>query len=47
MFSLEYAVMIIVLVAALFAMAAYLRRAISGKMRESADTFGYGRQYAP
>lgn len=47
MFSLEYAVLIAILVAALLGMSVYIKRAICGKMRGSADTFGYGRQYAP
>jgi len=47
MLSLEYAVFIVILIAALVAMAVYMRRAICGKMRESGDTFGYGRQYVP
>ncbi len=47
MLSLEYAVVITILIAALLAMSVYIRRAICGKLRESGDTFGYGRQYAP
>ena len=42
---LEYAILISVLLLALFAMQNYLRRAISSKWREAADTFGGGRQY--
>jgi len=47
MLSLEYAVFMVILIAALLALSIYIRRAICGKMRESGDTFGYGRQYAP
>ena len=42
---IEYAVLIAVLVAALIGTSIYLKRSISGKWREVADTFGYGRQY--
>jgi Flp pilus assembly pilin Flp len=43
--SIEYAVMIVVAVAALVAMSIYLTRAISGRMKASGDVFGGGRQY--
>jgi Flp pilus assembly pilin Flp len=43
--SLEYAILIAVVVAALVGMSAYVKRTISGKWREAADTFGFGRQY--
>ncbi len=43
--SLEYAVLIAILVAAVIGMGVYIKRAICGKLRESGDTFGYGRQY--
>ena len=42
---LEYAILISVLLLALFAMQNYLRRAISHKWREAADVYGGGRQY--
>ncbi len=42
---LEYAILISVLLLALFAMQNYLRRAVSSKWREAADAFGGGRQY--
>jgi len=45
--SLEYVVLIIVIIAALVVMSSHLRRAISGKWRTAADSFGQGRQYAP
>jgi len=41
----EYAVLIVVILAALLAISVYFKRAISGRWREAADTFGYGRQY--
>ena len=47
MSSLEYAVVIAIIVAALLGMSVYIKRAICGKMRESGDAFGYGRQYSP
>lgn len=43
--SIEYAAMIVVVVAALVAMSIYLTRAISGRMRASGDVFGGGKQY--
>ncbi len=42
---IEYAILIAVIIAALLGVAVYLKRAISGRWREVADTFGYGRQY--
>ncbi len=45
--SLEYAVLIAIIVAALLAMSVYLRRAITGRWRDVGDTFGHGRQYYP
>ena len=44
---IEYAVFILVIVLAVIAVQDYLRRAISGKWKASADAFGYGRQYQP
>lgn len=46
-FLIEYAVFILVIVLAAIAMQDYLKRAISGKWKASADVFGYGRQYEP
>ena len=43
--TLEYAVLIGVLVAALVAMQVYLRRGYQGKLRESADSMG--EQFSP
>jgi uncharacterized protein (UPF0333 family) len=45
--ALEYAILIMVVVAALGAGAVYMKRAISGSMRSAGDTFGQGRQYEP
>jgi hypothetical protein len=42
---LEYSLLIAALLAALMGMQLYLRRAVSSKWREAADTFGMGRQY--
>jgi Flp pilus assembly pilin Flp len=42
---LEYAVLAVALVLALLVMQVPLRRAISYKWREAADSFGSGRQY--
>ena len=45
--TIEQAVLIVALVAALVGMAVYVRRALAGKWRIVGDTFGYGRQYEP
>ena len=44
-YLLEYAVVTVVVTAALIGMAVYARRALSGKWRQAADTFGHGKQY--
>lgn len=44
---LVYAVLIAIIIAALIAMNRYLTRAVQGKLRDSADVFGGGAQYAP
>lgn len=44
-FSLEYAVLIVCLVAGLIAMKIYITRSIQGKLRQTADSIG--EQYAP
>lgn len=46
-FPLEYATLIAVVTAALLGMAVYSLRAINGRWRTVADSFGYGRQYEP
>jgi Flp pilus assembly pilin Flp len=43
--SLEYVLLIVILVAALIAISGYLINALSGRWRESTDSFGSGRQY--
>jgi Flp pilus assembly pilin Flp len=45
--AIEYAVLIAIIVAALIAMQGYIRKAISGRWRESADSIGFGMQYEP
>ena len=44
-FSLEYAVLVAVVVAALIGMSIYMKRALQGKWRAVGDTFGHGKQY--
>jgi len=44
---IEYSLILAVVVAAILGMQIYLKRAISGRWRQAADTFGYGRQYDP
>lgn len=44
-FSLEYAVVIVCVVAGLIAMQIYITRSMQGRLRQSADSFG--EQYAP
>ena len=46
-FSLEYAALLAIVVAAILGMAVYTKRALCGKWRETADSFGHGRQYEP
>lgn len=45
-FALEYAVLIIIVVAALLAMRVFMSRAVQERYRVSADVFGQGEQYA-
>ena len=44
--SIEYAIIIAVVVAALLAMFMYSRRVIQGKYRQSMDVFGEEEQYS-
>lgn len=44
-FTIEYAVLIIILVLAFFLSRTYIIRASSGYWRQLGDTFGFGRQY--
>ena len=46
-FTVEYAIMGAVLVAALLGMLVYVQRGLQGKWREVGDSFGHGRQYEP
>ena len=45
--AIEYAALIAIVAAVLLVMSAYLKGALCGRYRESADTFGHGRQYDP
>jgi Flp pilus assembly pilin Flp len=45
--SLEYALLISAVVAALLGMSVYLGRAASGRWRDVGDGLGFGRQYEP
>lgn len=45
--AIEYTVLIAIVVAALLGMQVYVKRAICGRWRAAADTFGHGRQYEP
>lgn len=46
-FSIEYAVLIAIVIAAVLGMSVYTKRALSGRWREVGDVFGHGRQYEP
>ena len=41
---IEYSLIVAVVVAAILGMQIYFKRAICGRWRQAADTFGYGRQ---
>jgi len=43
--SLEYAILIAMVIASLLVMGVYIRRAASSRWRDAADSFGFGRQY--
>lgn len=45
--AFEYAILFVVMVAALVAGVIYMKRGVAGYMRGAADTFGQGRQYDP
>jgi uncharacterized protein (UPF0333 family) len=45
--TLEYVMIITVVVAALLGMSIYMKRAVCGKWREAADAIGFGKQYDP
>ncbi len=42
---IEYSLIVAVAVTALLGMSVYVKRAVCGRWRQAADTFGYGRQY--
>jgi len=42
-----YAALIALLIAGMIAISAYIRRAVQGRCRASADVFGGGAQYEP
>jgi Flp pilus assembly pilin Flp len=42
---IEYSLIIAAVAFGLIGMSIYLKRAISGKWKQSVDVFGYGRQY--
>ncbi len=44
---IEYAMLVAVVAVSLIGMQIYLKRAVSGKWKQSIDIFGYGRQYEP
>ena len=46
-FTIEYGMLIIILVAALLGMFIYLRSALCGRWRQTVDSFGDGRLYFP
>lgn len=43
--TLEYAVLVVAVAVAVAAVQLYVRRAISGRFKESVDSFGQGRLY--
>lgn len=45
--AIEYAILIAVVAAAFVAMQTYVKRAISGRWRQQADSIGFGMQYEP
>lgn len=44
-FSLEYAALVVIVIAALVGMSIYVKRALQGKWRTVGDVFGHGKQY--
>ncbi len=43
--AIEYAVLIVIVVATLIGMAVYFKRSLMGRWRGIGDSFGHGRQY--
>ena len=46
-FTVEFMVLIVIIVLALLAMQLYLKRSVNGRFRSAGDSFGQGRQYEP
>lgn len=46
-FTIQFALTILIFAVGLIGIAVYLKRALSYRWREAGDTFGYGRQYEP
>lgn len=44
---LDYIFVLLIVIVVILLMGAFIRNALSGKMREAADTFGQGEVYAP
>lgn len=44
---IEYACLIAIVTGAVLAMGIYFKSAVCGRWKQSADSFGYGLQYAP
>lgn len=45
MSTIEYSLLVAVIIAALLSMSVYIKRAVSARWGQAADTFGFGRQY--
>lgn len=45
--TIEYGLLIVVIISAILGMLIYMKRAINSKWRETGDSFGFGRQYEP
>jgi Flp pilus assembly pilin Flp len=45
--AIDYVLLWVIVIAALISMSVIIKRALCGKWRQSADSFGYGRQYEP
>lgn len=46
-FTIEWLVLIVLIVLALLAMQLYLKRSVNGRFKSAGDSFGQGRQYEP
>jgi Flp pilus assembly pilin Flp len=47
MSTIEYSMLIAIVVAALLVMQFYLKRGVCGQWKSAGDVFGFGRQYDP